>query len=196
MFPKNLQVRGRRRAMTVPFTALAIAALAMLTPAGAAHAATATYDMYDINADGWIDPSAVDTNDDRLLDSNLVDTNGDGQGDIWLIDLNRDRLPEWFLVDSAPRDGRFETLGADSDENGVVEAAYGDADGNGVPDVLPAGVSVPTPYVNPACAVTPGGCRYGSGANTGGSVALPDGVSIATGLNNLDSAATNMSGVG
>jgi hypothetical protein len=194
MYPRKLQVRPRRRAKALPFTALVIAALATLVPAGQAHAATATYDMYDIDADGWIDASALDTNGDGWLDSNLVDTDRDGAGDIWLVDLNRDRRPEGFLADSAPRDGRFETLAVDSDENGVIDAAYGDADGNGLADV-PAGAAQ-VPYVNPACAVTPGGCRYGSGANTSGSVALPPDVSIAAGLRPIDSAATNMSGIG
>jgi|tagenome__1003787_1003787.scaffolds.fasta_scaffold20920777_2 hypothetical protein len=153
MYPRKLQVCRRRRTIGLSSTALAFAALATLIPAGQAHAAGAAYDMYDYNADGWIDASAVDWNGDGWLNRNFVDVNADGFGDIWLIDENQNRAVDQFVVDSAPQDGRSDHWFLDTNEDGAIDATYVDVDGNGTADV-PAGtlaVAQPVqPYVNPA----------------------------------------------
>jgi len=107
--------------------AVAVAAGVSLAGVPAASAAP-SFDMYDVDQDGWIDGSATDTYGNGVLDTNLVlvngslmwlydnnengrpdnygtDNNGDGYADLWGYDPNED-----FVVDSWTYDSRFFTV--------------------------------------------------------------------------------------
>ena len=102
--------------------ALGLAGALTTVPAGAALAAGDVAWMYDVNRDGAVDTSSVDSNRDGWLDGNNVDVDADGYGETWLIDANQDSVVDHAWRDSN-RDGYVDVTVADTDQDGQFVAA-------------------------------------------------------------------------
>ena len=105
-----------RSAATVTGTVAVVAgvSLAGIPAAGAAQ----SFDMYDVNRDGWIDGSATDTSGNGYLDRNVVIANG---AVMWLFDTNEDSRPDSYGTDNNG-DGYADLWGYDPNQDYVVDS--------------------------------------------------------------------------
>jgi hypothetical protein len=110
---------------------------------GGAASAAAGFDMYDVDANGVVDASGLDTNLDGWPDQNVVwVAAADGQPSLmWLLDKNQDRVLDEIAGDSN-RDGYADTWIIDNDQNGYFEQGAVDSNGDGLPDGV---TSMPPP---------------------------------------------------
>jgi len=172
-------------------TALAIvlSAGATLVTATSASAADFGFNMYDVDQDGRVDFSAVNTNGDGFYDANLIDVSRNGYGDTWLSDTNQNGIADHVGFDRN-EDGRVEEWHVDADENNVFEAVYIDQDGDGLPETMdltgPSNPTVDIDWERDVCPTDPFWCmQWRQVSNTGGHV---HGVSMGDGLSTLGSA--------
>lgn len=118
---------GRRapRSVRLATTAalLALAAPALGVAAGPASAAGRVAWMYDINEDGRVDASTVDSNRDGILDRNLVDANRDRYGETWLLDVNQDGRMDNMHMDTN-FDRRMDFCAYDYNQDAVLDGKY------------------------------------------------------------------------
>ena len=119
---KHRAPRPVRFALTAA-AVVVVAATAATVPATAATAAGGVSAMYDVDADGLVDPSAFDTNGDGWLDQNVVVLAGYRA---WLFDQDQDSRVDQYGVDGT-RDGLVDIWLFDSDQNGVLEGTTHDA---------------------------------------------------------------------
>jgi len=102
---------------TVPAAVLAFG----LAFAGPASADTVGFNVYDTDANGYIDAYGFDAS-------------GDGYEDTWAIDWDEDGIVEQIATDTN-LDGYADTWAFDSEEDGYVEQVGVDTNGDAYPDV-------------------------------------------------------------
>ena len=204
-FPRPT-VRPRRRTPQRAAFAIAAALAAVALPAGVASAADVGFWMYDADQDGYVDDSAVDmfggdgtAGSDGFLDANLLDISGNGVGDTWLLDVNQNNVVDRIGFDRA-EDGHVEEWHVDAEEDGVIEGVYIDMDGDGLPETMslagPGNPTVDIDWERNVCPTDPFWCMQWPQGSANGAFTIPvDGVSVAAGLENLDTAAGLMSGL-
>lgn len=199
-------VRPARRSPRRAMFAMAAAVAAVALPAGVASAADVGFWMYDADQDGDVDDSTVDmfgsdgtAGSDGYLDANLLDISGNRLGDTWLLDMNQNSVVDHIGFDRA-EDGYVEEWHVDVDEDGVIEGVYADQDGDGLPETMqltgPANSTADIDWERDVCPQDPFWCMQWPAGSANGAFTIPvDGVSVAAGLENLDSAASLMSGL-
>ena len=110
-----------RSAATVTGTVAVVAgvSLAGIPAAGAAQ----SFDMYDVDRNGWYDPYAADRSGNGYFDENVVLVNG---ALLWLYDRDEDSRPDAYGTDGNG-DGWADLWGYDANEDYVVDSWAYDA---------------------------------------------------------------------
>ena len=114
-----------RSAATVTGAVATIAGVGIVAgPAASAAETRASFNMYDVDANGWLDPYAADTNGNGYADQNVILANG---ALLWLYDRDEDYRPDAYGSDNNG-DGRADLWGYDANEDYVVDSwAYDSA---------------------------------------------------------------------
>jgi hypothetical protein len=124
---------------------VAVAGLLTVAPTATANAADFGFYMYDVDNNGEIDLSAIDSNGDDRYDQNLVDIDAHDRqnGDTWLIDQNENGVADQVAAD-VTGDLHADVWLLDRNEDNTFEQVFLDENR----DFLPDGVNlVIQPYV-------------------------------------------------
>jgi opacity protein-like surface antigen len=114
-----------RSAATVAGALTAVAGVSLVAmpaasaaEASGAQAAASTFDMYDVDRNGWYDPYVADESGNGYLDRNVIDVNGVY---LWLFDRDEDGRPDAYGTDNN-NDGWSDVWGYDWNEDYVVDS--------------------------------------------------------------------------
>ena len=99
-------------------TATVAAAASLSLVALPAAGASQTFDMYDVDRDGFLDPYVADASGNGIADQNVVLADG---ALLWLYDSDEDRRPDAYGNDN-DGNGVADLWGHDTNEDWVVDS--------------------------------------------------------------------------
>jgi hypothetical protein len=116
--PEGTPVMNHTTRQVLRSTATVAAAASLSLIALPAASASQTFDMYDVDRNGFLDPYVADASGNGIADQNVVLANG---ALLWLYDSDEDRRPDAYGNDNNG-DGHADLWGHDANEDWVVDS--------------------------------------------------------------------------